>query len=1568
MAENSNDQIKKEVTRIDTLDSIEDSQVTLNPEKIDEYTETYINKVGELVANLDESDLSKAQKEAIKKDLIAKLSLVIGQEELEEFASEFGEKIDSYLKIVAEGDVEQKPSEKLAVAQAKLEKLLAKEKQKLGKLGKITDVGDVNKAVELNNDFLLNVTQIGLRLNPVFLALGLDKKLGFDDSVDGQVFQVERANKAIKKTEEDIAAIDKKIIAVKQDIYVDAYTKAKNAYAPVEIVDALLLAMFEDLGKNAPKSLEAEVVSARQRKISDPGTPEFAKRFTAGDYRGALQNLAETNYSTVTVHSSMGASFNDAEIFRLYEKATNPNPDLPYKPLVALQNPLLAGSMESVMADRMRPGSFGALKIAEGYIALAMPDTDTYSKRDNPLGIAEVMIARKQPDGTLSVFFVDANGRASTTRPLEQVINMQSAQKTADRSAEMQRNFSKLMEKLPSFAKLQDAGKDIQSKFVPLQTLFEAGERGKRTKGFVELAQGIAREIQGSNALAILRATMPDVRKDLAILKALPQGYRDQFEKQIQQMEKSLAGMCDLVEGGKIEHFCVQVLNPAFSVDSLGSWATKELIVIVTVIAFAVGTMFVVGSTGGLAIAAAGGTVGGMVGGEVGHVISEKVGEWQFGEGYSNKSTLGKYLAEEKMIDPKTGKLRKIDGIDLVETYGEQFVIGFISTFALMGAGQLAGKWLSRFAARHSATAGFKGDFAALINKIPRLQAQHVDLLSKGGMKNMMKRLSEEYLQELGEEGVEGMAERIGPVTGFLASLYNCLTPGRVRYMLGKQHVAAEVVTSTELGALSVFSFDATQSEDVEAKVRKNFERDGFTVTKNADGSIHCEKEITLKDKTKMKAETIFNPTKESIAMRDLMGSGASMDGKSQLRDLYGVSRVGENKYEVATGSPKGKINIKKYLARQGFAITENTDGSFTAQKGKEPAVEFREKSAQEGGETLDSATARQEKRWQRRIDKAKRETDPNVAAAVQATLGILDTPEGRPALDKSLQDAGILNPGETLTNDEFNAIFAMHKMGGSGNENAVKKSLSAEKYGKEKNYSPNQMARWKKIYEHALEKGFAGTKVHYFTDRHDKAESGPLLSKVLQPLDDSGNAFDSMLSALLASGWDKVSGYQKTAAGREELEDEVNRRLKKIHDPGFQKRVMQAYAEVMGAREAGLAIGTGLEAEIESLNGEFFSESMESMNEKKRREDIHALNGYEGPRTQWMERLLDPNYLPKYAELKAYRENILQYEYYVKGKQVTREEAEKSRSYGRYTTQASAQEEQEMIRFLEQESIFEIFTEEYIDKFGRYLAQRAESLGATAKKPITILEVGAGSGKLSHFLQKKLDEIAPGKVKVIATDNGSWSGIKKPFPVEAINQRDALSKYKPEIVISSWMPPHTDWTASFRAAPSVNEYLLIGWSDDGVTGKKWKTWGFQEDQGDEKLTTTPYAADGFSRVNNPNNVSDVQLSRLFFMDADKQHTDTTSFRRDREINTGKEVEPTKLTPSDVTVGMRVMLPDGQFPGVITEVSDIGFSVHYDGTPSPAEYAWSALGSLVREGAKSPDATPVQTQAAATEA
>lgn len=160
------------------------------------------------------------------------------------------------------------------------------------------------------------------------------------------------------------------------------------------------------------------------------------------------------------------------------------------------------------------------------------------------------------------------------------------------------------------------------------------------------------------------------------------------------------------------------------------------------------------------------------------------------------------------------------------------------------------------------------------------------------------------------------------------------------------------------------------------------------------------------------------------------------------------------------------------------------------------------------------------------------------------------------------------------------------------------------------------------------------------------------------------------------------------------------------------------------------------------------------------------------------------------------------------------------------------------------EDNIFEFLNEEYLNALSDYFVKKISEYGMSAERPLVVLEIGSGNGKLAHFLQNKIEEKIPGQVKVLATDSKEWK-IKTDFFVEKLKHYEALDKYNPDIVIVSWMPQMEDSSYLIRQCKNVKEYILIGETRGGVCGENWKTWGYDPER-KHTNETPPYKKDGF--------------------------------------------------------------------------------------------------------------------------
>lgn len=124
---------------------------------------------------------------------------------------------------------------------------------------------------------------------------------------------------------------------------------------------------------------------------------------------------------------------------------------------------------------------------------------------------------------------------------------------------------------------------------------------------------------------------------------------------------------------------------------------------------------------------------------------------------------------------------------------------------------------------------------------------------------------------------------------------------------------------------------------------------------------------------------------------------------------------------------------------------------------------------------------------------------------------------------------------------------------------------------------------------------------------------------------------------------------------------------------------------------------------------------------------------------------------------------------------------------------------------------------ESYQEEFFDYEIWNREYIKILAKEigKGSILEVGAGSGRLSYFLQKELP-----KSKIIATD---ISLKHKVFGISLVkmSMKQALQKFKPDILLCAW--PDTFFWKEIKYNTSARKIILIGDTEDTPLAKEVK-------------------------------------------------------------------------------------------------------------------------------------------------
>ncbi|MDD3262989.1 MAG: hypothetical protein PHR61_04020 [Candidatus Absconditabacteria bacterium] len=386
-----------------------------------------------------------------------------------------------------------------------------------------------------------------------------------------------------------------------------------------------------------------------------------------------------------------------------------------------------------------------------------------------------------------------------------------------------------------------------------------------------------------------------------------------------------------------------------FDPDSFKKWFIKDGLVIMSSIAFAVGAIVVIGATGGLGsgvvalgVSAMAGSLGGMIGNEVGAIASTQLGKSVYGEEFDNSTMLGRYFSSEEIFNPETGKYEKIEGLDVLKQYGKNFAIGAATTFVLMGTGKVVGGYLNKLATTGKDLNKLEKIVVNITSKFPKMNPHTINLAEKKGINQFLKK----YFQELGEESIEeameNSMERIHPVLGYAASIYNCLDGGKVNYEVkNKTGINLQVTQNSQNtlvnGNKVISAFDYNSSLDqkqVLESLQKTYSEleydikiDGGVVIVSKKVSYTTKKGINIERENVM----VFSPSTKPESIRIF-----SQDNGDILNQLYGFEFKGDHAIIKNTEPGNGKMSFEKYLKHNGFLIIKNTNNEIQVRKGND--------------------------------------------------------------------------------------------------------------------------------------------------------------------------------------------------------------------------------------------------------------------------------------------------------------------------------------------------------------------------------------------------------------------------------------------------------------------------------------------------------------------------------------------------------------------------------------------------------------------------------------------------------
>ncbi|RUS14599.1 hypothetical protein BC937DRAFT_93574 [Endogone sp. FLAS-F59071] len=238
----------------------------------------------------------------------------------------------------------------------------------------------------------------------------------------------------------------------------------------------------------------------------------------------------------------------------------------------------------------------------------------------------------------------------------------------------------------------------------------------------------------------------------------------------------------------------------------------------------------------------------------------------------------------------------------------------------------------------------------------------------------------------------------------------------------------------------------------------------------------------------------------------------------------------------------------------------------------------------------------------------------------------------------------------------------------------------------------------------------------------------------------------------------------------------------------------------------------------------------------------------------------------------------------------------------------------------------YEILTAEYVKALAKHIVRRMREIhkrSSNDKNERCVLECGARNGRLSHFLLStvacelgvSISDRDVHSAALQAKDVGSWRfravdlkpRVKVPefhVGVEQIDYRDAVERYHPAIVLSSWMPSAEDWTVELRriGGDALKEYVLIG--DLSAVGTR-ASWGDVRSESEIRGMNEGSTENSVSTNLQPTRPDSPRKRKNMAEEPDsKAHSKTVD---DNGIETGVEIEQAL---GSMSLGKRKVMTD----------------------------------------------------------
>ncbi len=376
--------------------------------------------------------------------------------------------------------------------------------------------------------------------------------------------------------------------------------------------------------------------------------------------------------------------------------------------------------------------------------------------------------------------YAKINGDALTTRDIATGKESSASVKQTDKEQQGNtRDIQRVLDRNPAINGVKRSASTIQQTVGNLQKFLAAGKAGSAREAFVQFARSEAKPTLEMLKNPQLRRDVEEAKVALRALKGVNGVALGGLEKKIDDQLKALDGFTAMLTDGRTQNLLETIMDASkFDADSWANFFTNQLPVIIASIAFACAAAALVVATCGtaapfIAIAAAT-ALGGVIGAELGkegvyagrQLLDSRV---KSGDAtFSGRSKTGAYIEGQKTFNEKTGTYENLEFFrDVANPLAREFAIGFATTLATMGIGNVVGGQLSKLLQKSEIVdriTARSGILQSLARRLASLN-ENKELLERAtGLKDAitraLKSLPKEIGEELGEEAEEGILEK----------------------------------------------------------------------------------------------------------------------------------------------------------------------------------------------------------------------------------------------------------------------------------------------------------------------------------------------------------------------------------------------------------------------------------------------------------------------------------------------------------------------------------------------------------------------------------------------------------------------------------------------------------------------------------------------------------------------------------------------------------------------------------------------------------------------------------------